>query len=130
MISIQLSINGNRVTVAGKEGLSVLSSILSFTNIERGNPISTEANTSISLSVGGLLTNSSFNHEYLDWIKETKLKVGDEISIKILDTQEVDEPIETRVETKQKFESEQHKLFQRAKETYFAFKDQYEKKEG
>ena len=83
MISFNVSLNGNKLCLAGIGKRGVLSTILSWAASEQGEDL--------FLHVGGLA-----NEEHIDWIDQKHLQVGDEIRVEICDAESVDDPIGKR----------------------------------
>ena len=84
MICLEVWVNGEKICLAGTGiGKGVLNSIIDL------NSIGPEGATKyINLDVGGLV-----NEEYLRWIERHSLEVGDEVTIKIVEADTVDEPV-------------------------------------
>ena len=94
-IRLQVLLNGEVVTTAGMDDRGVLSAILtrvfrSEANHARLKGKELDNEEEISLSVGGL---SSLTDEHVRWYDES-VKRGDEITIRILDAGNFDEPYE------------------------------------
>lgn len=83
MLSFNVSLNGKKLCLAGVGERGVLSEIISWVAGDRG--------TDLFLEVGGLA-----NEEHIDWIKQKRLQVGDEIRVKIIDAGSVDKPVKKR----------------------------------
>ena len=84
--SIIVKINGKEVCKAGICGNGSLNSSLHCNDILADNG---ELLDPITFDVSGI-----FDNEYYTWFWSEKLKTGDEITIKIADLDEIDEPIE------------------------------------
>lgn len=83
MLSFKVSLNGNKLCVAGVGKRGVLSTIVSWAASDRGEDL--------FVQVGGLA-----NEEHIDWIDQTRLQVGDEIRVEICNAESVDDPIRKR----------------------------------
>jgi hypothetical protein len=82
MRAFEVRLNGKRLCVAGFEGGGVLNTIV--------NHISGHGRDAIlDLRIGGLI---SATDEHVDW-HYAKLSVGDEIAVKIVETNSADPPI-------------------------------------
>ena len=77
--------NGKKLCLAGIGDDGVLTAI---TNWVSGGPHDA---ADLFVEVGGLVSPSE---EHLNWIKQKPLRVGDEIRVKIVETDSVDEPID------------------------------------
>lgn len=83
MICFEVWVNGEKVCVAGVGNSGVLSSIVSWGGRENRKFIKPK------LHVGGLV-----NGEHVRWTEEGHyLDVGDEVTIKIVETNTADEPV-------------------------------------
>ncbi len=81
MRAFNVQLNGKKLCLAGVRGNGVLSAMVVWA--ERGkieNPF---------IEVGGLA-----NEEQQKWIKQRHLQVGDEIRIRVVESNSVDKPIE------------------------------------
>jgi hypothetical protein len=83
MRAFEVYLNGKKLCLAGVGEDGVLSAIVSLGRGE-GN---------LCLDVGGLLTGT---HDYVTWIGQEPLAVGDKIEVKIVKSDEVDEPAKRR----------------------------------
>ena len=92
MLAYEIHRNGKRLAVAGLDGDCVLSTIV--THVEgRGGP-------RLDLHVGGLITATE---EHVIW-RNTRLKLGDEVKLRIVEANRVDRP-----QQKYKMDSKQNK---------------------
>jgi hypothetical protein len=83
MRAFKVEVNGKRVCVAGVGTNGVLSAITNFV----GSPA---RGSHLDLSVGGLFTETD---EHATWAR-IKLKVGDKIVLRVIETDSVDKPRE------------------------------------
>lgn len=93
MKSFEVTINGKKQCTAGVGNKGVLTAILSFV---KGTSASDEAHQgseseSLDISVGGWANIAPGISEHLEWLNQD-LSVGDEITIKIIEVVECDEP--------------------------------------
>jgi hypothetical protein len=84
MRSFNVSLNGKKLCLAGVGERGVLSAIISWVAGDRGGE-------DLFIEVGGLA-----NEEHIDWIKQKRLQVGDEIRVKIVESGSADEPVRRR----------------------------------
>jgi len=127
MIALRVTLNGKLVCTAGAEDLAVLHTIVnavgnlgSLTKKQRDEP------PDLYLSVGGLTGRIEGADEHVRWMEQQRLGAGDRVEVEILDTSDVDRPVETRpldVERQQQKEREQ---FEYAREIYRTFRHKYE----
>ena len=106
MVVFQVQINGQVVSTAGVGDLGVLTAILKWVRRERDNcpeglDIEEWSAEELDLSVGGTACHEKHGHQFLDWVRDRRVSVGDEIKIKIkiLDQSECDPPVAKRTET-------------------------------
>ena len=85
MICLEVWVNGEKICLAGTGiGKGVLNSIIDLNSIGPEGAVK-----HINLHVGGLV-----NDEHLRWTeKRHPLEVGDEVTIKIVEADTVDEPV-------------------------------------
>ena len=83
MIAYEVSVNGERRCLAGVGARGVLSAILHWVNHE-----GSESN----LRVGGLRSDLA---EHVTWLAQG-LKVGDQVSVRVLEAEQVDSPTDSR----------------------------------
>lgn len=89
MIAFEISVNGDQVCTAGVEDFGVLTAIVSW--VRRRPEKSRDGKTieeELSAEVGSL---NSLD-EHLTWLSQA-LKVGDSITIRVVDLDKVDDPI-------------------------------------
>ena len=81
-LCFEVRINDGPAVISGRAGISVLSSTLTFIS----------SSNALEFRVGGLASASSRDNEFIEWIKQD-LKIGDQISIRIVETSAVSPPI-------------------------------------
>lgn len=101
---LRSQLNGQVLCTAGVGELGVLTAIVSW--VRRNSALCPEgvnkeewSAEELNLSVGGSSALGEHGHEFLDWIKEQALKVGDEMTIRILDQSKCDVPFRRRRES-------------------------------
>jgi hypothetical protein len=82
MIGFQIYVNGKKLHTTGIGDHGVLSSILSLACRRQ------EAEDELRLSIGGLYSDT---REHVEW-EAPDVQVGDEVTIRIIETNEVDSP--------------------------------------
>ena len=88
MKAFQVHLNGRKLCTAGfSEQDVVLSAIVDY--------VSGNGRDELALTVGGLI---SPKKEYVRWVKRTKLRKGDEIRLRIIETRSADSPQERRTQ--------------------------------
>jgi len=81
MRAFEVNLNGKRLCVAGFAGDGVLNTVVNHITGHGREP-------HLELRIGGLI---SATQEHVDW-HYSKLSVGDEVTLKIIETDAVDEP--------------------------------------
>jgi hypothetical protein len=92
MIGLAVYLNGKRMTVAGADDLCVLNAIVNAVG-ELGTStvrVGKRRSVDLHLSVGGLTRRAKGKDEHLRWIKHRRLKIGDKISVQIVQTDKPD----------------------------------------
>lgn len=94
MIRFEVVINDEPKLVVGLDEMAVLSAILTYkaTKSETEAIALEELSDDLHLSVGGLITHGQNDNEHLDWVKRS-LTVGDTVTIRIVDSDQVTAPI-------------------------------------
>ena len=80
MRALNVSLNDKQLCVAGVGARGVLSAIVSWVAGDRGEDL--------FLQVGGLS-----NGEHTDWVKQKPLQVGDEVRVRIVESESSDKAI-------------------------------------
>ena len=96
MIAFEVELNGQSLGIAGADDLSVLSAIV--TAVGKLGPNSTgayqrEDHYDMELTVGGLTSRpEGAQDEHLDWISQRPLKLGDVVTVKLVEANATDAP--------------------------------------
>ena len=85
MRAFQVSVNSEKLCVAGIGDNGVLTSIVTL--------VTRSGEGDLILSVGGLYSQTE---EHVNWISQRPLSVGDEVQVKVVETNSVDAPNKTR----------------------------------
>jgi protein tyrosine phosphatase len=83
MRAFEVSVNGEKVCLAGIGDDGVLTTIVHCAARQGG--------VGVFLQVGGLISQTK---EHVNWINEKPLSVGDNLQVKIVETDAADNPIE------------------------------------
>lgn len=84
MKAFQVHLNGRKLCTAGfSEHDAVLSAIIDY--------VSGQHRDELTLTVGGLISPKG---EHVRWVRDRKLRIGDEVGVKIVETESADEPRE------------------------------------
>lgn len=129
MLAFQIFINGRKVSVAGAEDLGVLSAIVSAIGKLGKNASNRKKNRkdfNVWLTVGGLACRKKKSQdEYLQWVKQKKIKIGDRIEIRVCKTNKAEPFIANNPKSLEQQEWYQYKT---AKSQYFKLRKKFEKK--
>lgn len=125
MIALQIKINGNQVYTAGIEDWDSLHAILGLVHGVRGQPPSLELNVS-----GSCRAEDPCRGDSVRWMSQY-LNVNDEVSIKIIETDDADPPVKRlkRAELEKKYDPQYtaEELEKMDFEMYKKLKRKYEK---
>jgi hypothetical protein len=83
MKAFQVRLNGTKLCVAGLSEQGVLTAIVDY--------VSGYGRDELALSVGGLI---SSKEEHVRWVERRALQTGDEIQLKVIETESADRPKE------------------------------------
>lgn len=134
MLLFKVFLNGKLVSTAGAPDLSVLSHMV--TAVGRLGPDSQGASgqkegVRLELRTSGMTSRaSSPSNIHITWVSEDDLKVGDEVTVKILEGAKADMPYEPEVEAIEDSREREAELerqrFEYAKKFYFENRHKYE----
>jgi hypothetical protein len=101
MICFEVQVNDSKICRGGLGQFGVLSSVISWVNNrERPDENGTQSVSlnvgSVSLNVGALTSPENAPGEFVTWVREN-LTVGDEVSMKIVEAIDADEPVERQL---------------------------------
>ena len=105
MIGFEVILNGTRICTAGAGDDGTLSAIVSFVGIRK----------ELELEIGGLV-----DEAHLDWAVPKKLAVGDEITVRVVHTDQPDPPTRSRRDDRALVEAGERKYYERLKQKYDA----------
>jgi hypothetical protein len=83
VLAIEVHLNGDKITVAGAKELSVLTAAVAAVRLKAGAP-------EIHLQVGGITSG-----QHLAWITKQGLKPGDRVTLRVLEVEEADPPVQS-----------------------------------
>jgi hypothetical protein len=115
VLAFRVRINRRTIATAGLPGAHVLTAIV--TSVVRGEATRRTWSADIpfrrkelDFSLGGMITHRDGAHEHVDWAR-VNLKLGDTITLKIIETKRVDQPTDrNRTEGPTIEESERREL--------------------
>jgi hypothetical protein len=96
MYALKVQINDEAPVIAGADDLGVLNATVTCvgTLASGGHPGHADEFVDLFITVGGLTArDSSVPNKHVNWISQKPLRIGDLISIQILDTFDVEAPI-------------------------------------
>src|SRR5262245_35766580 len=99
MIAMEVIKNGKKLCVAGAQDLGVLAASFSA-----GGPLGRDSwdftggmpKPQMRLHVGGITSRKGEADTHLDWIGQMDLKIGDVVTLKFIDVDKADSPVESR----------------------------------
>lgn len=128
MLAYEVFVNGRKVALAGADDLSVLSGIVNAVGKLGRRTVRSKVHPKgydLWLTVGGLTSRRrGLTNDHLDWTKQRKLKIGDEVRILVCQVSKADKPIGRKISESKATERHQ---FEWAKRTYFRLQSKYEK---
>ncbi len=126
MIALEISINGKKVLTAGVEDWDLL-----HANIIAKRAREQQEHDEFDINVGGLPQQVEQEKlEHIRWGRK-KLQIGDEITIRLIDTDSVDAPLK-RYRSDKKVQEQpftDEEIYQMQKETYLELKKKFENEE-
>ena len=107
MLVFQVQLNDEMPVRAGAPTAAVLTVIASYVS----------ARSELELTVGGLMRPEGEPSEHADWLKR-ELKVGDRVTLTLLESDRVDAPVSVRVDDPAATEREKRRYYERLKAEY------------
>ncbi|MEO8677214.1 MAG: hypothetical protein ABI569_16680 [Casimicrobiaceae bacterium] len=127
MRALKVRINDQTPVTAGAADLGVLSVIVTCVGKlgpDAVSPRGSEADE-LKIDLGGLTSRPADSvNENFEWLPGVPVKVGDKITVEILETEHVD-PVD-RAEHVKRRESGAKEYYEHCKETYFKLRSHYE----
>jgi hypothetical protein len=108
MICLEVYFNGEKLCQAGMESLTVLSGILNFVNLE-------DTEEEMMLEVGGLYPHDAGVSAHPRWVQHLKVKTGDEITMRFIESDSADEPVDHGISTREWVEEQERSYYERMK---------------
>ncbi len=127
MIVLSVQVNGESPVVGGASDLGVLNAIITAVGKlgSDAKPARSDEPPDIFLSLGGLTSRAANSpNEHVRWIGHRELRVGDTITVEVLDAAVAD-PIESRHVAEQR-ENDEREYFDHCKRAYLELKGKYE----
>lgn len=127
MYALKIQINDEAPIIAGADDLSVLNATVNCVGKlgSASRPMREDEPADLFISVGGLTSRASdVPDEHLNWISQKPLRIGDLISIEVLDTPNANAPISGKEAEKRKHEEREY--FEHCKKAYLKLREKYE----
>ena len=129
MIVFKVELNGETISIAGREDLCVLTTILTASGVlgsESSGTKTEKEKSDLVLTVGGVgCRNDEHQGTHYNWVSPNKLSVGDRIEVTILEQSKADLPVKEKAAKRS--ETAERAFWERSKEFYFEHKEKYEK---
>ncbi|MEQ9451102.1 MAG: hypothetical protein RJQ07_05910 [Pseudomonadales bacterium] len=130
MIVFEVTLNGNQIARAGRQDLCVLNTIVNAVGVlgeESAGSRGMEDGFNLDLTIGGLSAKSNEDPgQHLRWAPRQAVKIGDEIIVRILQTDNADNAVSTKEREAVDHAAIERRNWELAREHYLKFKDKYE----
>jgi len=130
MVVLEVKVNGELLARAGRDDLCALHAIVNAIGrlgSESSGTKSKKDGFYLRLDVGGLSARSEQEPgTHARWANTQEINVGDEVSIRIVESDRADEPAAEKPEKVENLEERNRKLWESAREIYMEFKDKFE----
>jgi hypothetical protein len=127
MYALKVRINDETPVIAGADDLGVLNAAVSCVGkLGSGSRSGREDEPAdLFITVGGLTSRASdVPDEHLKWVSQRQLRVGDVISVELLDTPDVDAPVSGKEAEKRQHDEREY--FEHCKQVYLSLREKYE----
>jgi hypothetical protein len=122
MFALKVQINGEAPVTAGSDDLGVLNAVINCVGRLGSKSVSGREGepADLFITVGGLTSREQPN-VHVKWISQKPLKVGDVISVEVLDTFDADAPISGQEAEKRKHDELEY--FEHCKKVYLSLRE-------
>jgi hypothetical protein len=117
VIAFQVSLNGKLICTAGLEDIGVLTSVLTWVRRRAYSQNHSSIEEELTFDVTALDGQDPKHTEHLKWLSES-LHVGDSISIRIVDVEAADPPVERDRDDPEAVERAKRRYFEHMKREY------------
>jgi len=127
MYALKVRINDEAPIIAGADDLGVLNATVSCVGTlgSSSRPIRENEPADLFITVGGLTSRASdVPDEHLNWVSQKPLRIGDLISVEVLDAPSADAPISGKEAEKRKHDEREY--FEHCKKVYLSLCEKYE----
>ena len=130
MIALEVKLNGKLVALAGREDLSVLNATINAAGVlgEKSSGTKKETETfHLSLDIGGLSSNDCESpNEHLRWESLRPVCIGDEITVKVMESNLVEGPTSVKKYDQKRDLSDERDRWEICRDYYFKHKEHFE----
>jgi len=123
MITLEVLHNGKLITRAGRADLGVLHAIIGG---DAGGNDSNRAGHDLTLHVGGMTSKQSGLDEHLTWIGHMEVAIGDEITVRIVESAQADAPKKQKPVDEATRKQRRREAYENAKSYYLEHRAEYE----
>ena len=129
MLALEVRLNGKKLALAGADDLSVLHGMVNAVGKLGAQTSRKVSGKDLFLSVGGLTSRRLGKaNEHVRWLEQKKLRIGDEVQIRLVSVKKADRPTERRpADDNKRKDDEERRWFNMARDAYFKLKPKYEK---
>ena len=111
MICFDVYLNGEKLCRAGMKELVVMTAHVDYVE----SKFRDAENEKLTFSVGGLYDHPSGGQAHPHWIERTKLNEGDEVTLRIVDSDAADVPVSESISTREWIEEQERKYYESKK---------------
>ena len=131
MLAMEVLKNGERVCVAGAQDLGLLTA-----NFTAGGSLGPRAwdfsgkitKPHMHLHVGGLTSRKGAPDDHLDWVGHMEIQTGDAVTLRFIEIDEADAPVESRPAEHKTLSSDEREYFKALEEQYISMLKKLRKK--
>ena len=127
MHALKVRINDETPIIAGADDLGVLNVTVNCVGKlgSSSRPMRDDEPADLFITVGGLTSRASdVPDEHIKWLSQKPLRIGDLISVEVLDTPSADAPISGKEAEKRKHDEREY--FEHCKKVYLSLCEKYE----
>jgi hypothetical protein len=117
MIAFQVGLNGMPICTAGIEDVGVLTSVLTWARRRASGHDHPGVEEELMFEVSALDSRDPKESEHLKWLSES-LRVGDSISIRIVEVEAAHTPVERRRDDPEAVERSRRRYYEQLKREY------------
>jgi hypothetical protein len=130
MIAVEVSLNGEQLTVAGSDELAVLSTVINASGKlgpKSHGTKSEDSDYNLSMRVGGLTSRGGGQEdEHPLWVERTQLSIGDVVTVRLVEVSNADAAVSATSAGENVNDTNERRWYEMAKKAYFELRDKYE----